>query len=293
MRIVVTGGTGFIGAPLCRVLQAAGHAVTIVGRRPAYVPARTVTWDQVGAAVADAEAVVNLAGEPVAGGRWTAARKREILDSRVLTTRAVVEAIAAAPTRPHVLVSSSAVGWYGPHGDEELGESAPAGDDFLAGVCRAWEAEAARAQTLAVRVVRLRIGIVLGPDGGALGRMLVPFRAGIGGPLGGGRQVMSWIHRDDVIGLVQAALAGDGYLGAVNATAPHPVTNREFASTLGRVLSRPAFLPTPALVLRLALGEMADMLLSGQRVLPRVASEQGYVWKQATLEAALRACLET
>src|SRR5262249_24493844 len=182
--------------------------------------------------------------------------------------------------------------WYGPRGDEELDESAPAGDDFLAGVCRAWEAEATRAEALGVRVVRLRIGIVLAADGGALARMLVPFRAGIGGPLGRGRQVMSWIHRDDVIGIVQAALAGDGYLGAVNATAPHPVANREFASTLGRVLSRPAFLPAPALGLRLALGEMADMLLSGQRVLPGVASARGYAWKHGTLDAALRACLE-
>src|SRR5262249_53776109 len=212
---------------------------------------------------------------------------------RAGTPGAGAERAARPRPAPRVPGGGGGVGGYGPPGGGGPGGGAPAGDDFLAGVCRAWEAEAARAQTLAVRVVRLRIGIVLGPDGGALGRMLVPFRAGIGGPLGGGRQVMSWIHRDDVIGLVQAALAGDGYLGAVNATAPHPVTNREFASTLGRVLSRPAFLPTPALVLRLALGEMADMLLSGQRVLPRVASEQGYVWKQATLEAALRACLET
>lgn len=292
MHIVVTGGTGFIGAPLCRALQAAGHVVTIVGRRPGYVPARIVTWDRVGEVVAAADAIVHLAGAPVAEGRWTAARKREIRESRVLTTRAVVEAIAAASTRPRVLVGGSAIGWYGPHGDEPLDESAPSGDGFLAEVCRDWEAETVRAEAFGVRTVRLRIGVVLGAGGGALAQMLTPFRAGLGGPLGSGRQVVSWIHRDDVIGLVQAALAGEGYRGAVNATAPTPVTNRELATTLGRLLARPALLPAPGFALRLLLGEMASMLLTGQRVLPRVATDQGYTWKYPAIADALRACLD-
>jgi uncharacterized protein (TIGR01777 family) len=290
MRIVVTGGTGFIGRALCRALRGAGHAVTNVGRRAAYVPVPTVTWDQVGEAVRDADGIVNLAGESVAAGRWTPARRRTILDSRVVATRALATACAGIEKRPRVLVSASAVGYYGAHGDEPLDESAGPGTDFLADVCRAWEAEALRAEPLGLRVVRLRIGVVLAPDGGALGRMLLPFRAGLGGPLGSGRQVMSWIHRDDLVAMIVAALGAESWQGAVNATAPNPVTNREFAQTLGRVLSRPAVLPTPGFVLRLALGEMADMLLSGQRALPRAAQAQGFSWQHPALSGALAAC---
>src|SRR5579875_2356372 len=263
MRIVVTGATGLIGRALCRALAGAGHTVVGVGRRPGLVPAPIVTWDRLGEALRDAQAVVNLAGEPIAARRWTRAQKARIRDSRVLATRALVEGMAAVSPRPGVLVSASAVGWYGPRGDATLG----------------------------VRVVRLRIGVVLAPDGGALARLLLPFRAGLGGPLGSGRQWMSWVHRDDVVGLVLAALGSDAWHGAINATAPAPVTNRDFARTLGRVLGRPAVLPVPAIALRLALGEMASMLLTGQRVLPKVAEARGYAFRHPALAAALASCV--
>lgn len=289
MRVLVTGGTGFVGAPLCRALQAAGHGVTVVSREPGRVPARAVGWPEVPAAMAETDAVVNLAGEPLAAGRWTAARKAAIRASRVEATRALVRAVAGSPAKPSVLVSASAVGWYGPRGDEPLDESAAPGTDFLARVCREWEAEAEAAAMHGVRVVRLRLGVVLAPGGGALARMVLPFRAGVGGRLGNGRQWISWIHRDDVVGLVLAALASDAWRGPVNATAPTPVTNRELTAALARVLHRPAVLPVPGLALRLAFGEMATMLLTGQRVLPRVAETHAYAWRQPELPAALAA----
>lgn len=289
MRILVTGGTGFVGAPLCHALRGAGHTVRVVTRDPSLADETAVAWDDVGQAMRETEAVVNLAGEPIAARRWKDEQKRKIRDSRVETTRRLVAAMAATEPRPAVLLSASAVGYYGPHGDEPLDESAGPGSDFLADVCTAWENEALAAERAGVRVVRLRLGIVLAADGGALARMLRPFRAFVGGPIGSGQQWMSWIHRDDVTGLVVAALEDDRWRGAVNATAPEPVTNAEFARTLGRTLSRPAVLRTPALVLRLALGEMAEMLLTGQRVLPRVAEQRGYRWRYPTLASALRA----
>jgi uncharacterized protein len=289
MRVLVTGGTGFVGAPLCHALRGAGHAVHVVTRHPEAADGTGVAWDDIGQAVREAEAVVNLAGEPIAARRWTEERKRRIRDSRVEATRRLVAAIAASEPRPAVLLSASAVGYYGPHGDEPLDETAGPGSDFLAQVCTAWESEALGAERAGVRVVRLRLGVVLAADGGALARMLPPFRAFVGGPIGSGRQWMSWIHRDDVTGLVVAALENDRWHGAVNATAPEPVTNAGFARALGRTLSRPAVLRTPATVLRLALGEMAEMLLTGQRVLPRVAEERGYRWRYPTLAPALRA----
>ncbi len=289
MRVLVTGGTGFIGASVCNALRGAGHTVTIVTRDPEHASEDAVGWEDLGAVVAESDAIVNLAGEPIVAHRWRAGQKRLILESRELATAAVVNAIAAAAERPSVLVSASAVGYYGPHGDEELDETAGAGTDFLAEVCTVWEREALRAEELGVRVVRLRIGIVLAAGGGALARMLPPFRAFVGGRLGSGRQWMSWIHRDDVTGLVIAALENPAYLGAVNATAPHPVTNWEFTDALAAVLARPAWLPAPAFALRLGLGEMATMLLTGQRVLPRVAERLGYVWRYPDLGQALHA----
>jgi len=289
VRVLLTGGTGFVGAPLCRALQAAGHAVTVVSREPAQADGTAIGWDAVGRAVGENDALVNLAGEPLAARRWSPAQKRRILESRVGATRALVEAAAGAPRRPAVLVSASAVGYYGPRGDEPLDETAGPGRDFLAEVCEAWEREALRAEQLGVRVIRLRLGIVLARDGGALARMQPPFRAFVGGPLGSGRQWMSWIHRDDATGLVVEALDNEAYCGALNATAPQPVTNRDFARALGQVLARPAWLPVPAVVLRLALGEMADMLLTGQRVLPAVAERLQYHWRHPELGGALRA----
>jgi uncharacterized protein (TIGR01777 family) len=292
MRVLVTGGTGLVGKPACDALRAAGHAVTVVSRDPGRVPARAVGWDALGTVMSETDAVVNLAGESIAAGRWTATRKAAIRRSRVEGTRALVEAMAAADPRPGVLVSASAIGYYGDRGPVALDESAGPGDDFLARVCVAWEAEAQRAEDLGVRVVRLRIGVVLAPDGGALSAMLLPFRAGLGGPLGGGSQWMSWVYRGDVVGLIRDAVSNDGYAGAVNATAPNPVTNKDFVRALGRALHRPAVLPVPAVGLRLALGEMATLLLASQRVLPTVAQRLGYAWQEPELPAALARCLD-
>jgi len=289
MRVLVTGGTGFVGAALCHALRGAGHEVIVVTRAPAHVDGAAIGWDGVSGAVRASDALVNLAGEPLASGRWNRQRKQLIRDSRVLATRTLVDALAAGEPRPAVLVNASAVGYYGPRGDEPLDESAGPGTGFLADVCRAWEEEALAAERLGVRVVRLRLGVVLAAGGGALARMLPPFRAFVGGPLGRGRQWMSWIHRDDVTGLIVDALGNAGYRGAVNASAPQPVTNRDFAAFLGRTLARPASLPTPAFALRLALGEMSEMLLTGQRVLPGVATRLAYHWRYPELGAALRA----
>ena len=289
MRVLVTGGTGFIGQAVCHALRGAAHTVTIVSRDPAHAAGTAVGWNAVGQAVAAADALVNLAGEPIAAGRWGPVRKEAILQSRVNATRALVDAAGAAAQRPGVLVSASAVGYYGARDDELLDETAGPGTGFLAEVCEAWEREASRAEALGLRVVRLRIGMVLAGDGGALARMLPPFRAFVGGRLGNGRQWMSWIHRGDLTGLVVEALANEGYRGAVNATAPQPVRNREFVAALGRVLVRPATVPVPGVVLRLALGEMADMLLTGQRVLPRAAERLGYRWQYPEVLGALRA----
>jgi uncharacterized protein (TIGR01777 family) len=289
VRVLVTGGTGFIGGPLCRALEAAGHAVTVVSREPRRIPGRAVGWDEVGPAVGESDAIVNLAGEPIAARRWTEAQKTRIRRSRVDATRTLIDAITSASRRPELLLSASAIGWYGSRGDEPVDETASPGDDFLAGVCRAWEEEAVRAEPLGLRVVRLRLGVVLAGDGGALARMLPPFRAFVGGPIGSGRQWMSWIHRDDVKGLVLTALADDRWRGPVNATAPAPVRNAEFSRTLGEVLGRPSWLPVPAAVLRLALGEMAEMLLDGQRVLPTAADRCHYAWRHPALAGALAA----
>jgi len=289
VRVLVTGGTGFIGQAVCHALRGAAHTVTLVSRDPAHASGTAVGWDAVGQAVAAADALVNLAGEPIAAGRWGAVRKEAILQSRVNATRALVDAAGAAAQRPAVLVSASAVGYYGARDDELLDETAGPGTGFLAEVCQAWEREASRAEALGLRVVRLRIGMVLAGDGGALARMLPPFRAFVGGRLGNGRQWMSWIHRGDLTGLVVEALANEGYRGAVNATAPQPVRNREFVAALGRVLVRPAAFPVPGVVLRVAFGEMADMLLTGQRVLPRAAERLGYRWQYPEVLGALRA----
>ena len=289
MRVLVTGGTGFIGGAVCHALRGAGHAVTVVSREPGQVSGDAVRWDAVPQAIRTAGAVVNLAGESIAGGRWSAARKAAILQSRVEATRAVVDAARAAKPRPGILISASALGYYGARGDEALDETSAPGAGFLAEVCRAWEDEASRAEAVGIRVVRLRLGMVLAGDGGALGRMLPPFRAFVGGRLGDGEQWVSWIHRGDVTGLVVDALANDGYHGAVNATAPQPVRNRDFVAALGRVLARPAAIPVPAVVLRLALGEMADVLLTGQRVFPCAAERVGYRWQYPEVLGALRA----
>jgi len=260
-------------------------------------------------ALAGRDGVVHLAGEPIAQ-RWTATAKRAIRESRVLGTRNLIEGMRrldSAPEgtlpetepkegappglRPRVLVSGSAIGWYGSHGEEPLDEEAPAGRDFLAQVCAAWEAEAQTAAELGVRVVQVRTGVVLDPQGGALAKMLPPFRLGLGGPVAGGRQYMSWIHSEDLFGMIVAALRSEWWMGPINATAPTPVTNAEFAKALGRALHRPAFLPVPALALRALYGEMAEIVTSGARVLPAKPLMLGYRFRHPELEEALRSAL--
>jgi len=293
MKIVVAGGTGFLGQALVARLRTEGNTVHVLTRRPG--GADEIAWNPDGttgpwaAALDDADAVINLAGESIASGRWTATRKARIRDSRIRATRSLVDAIAHAKRRPSVFASGSAIGYYGAHGDEPLTEQAPPGADFLATVCRDWEAEALRAAST-TRVVLLRTGVVLEKDGGALPQMALPFKLFAGGPAGSGRQYQAWIHRNDWVSMVSFALRDTHVSGPLNLTAPNPVTNREFAQTLGRVLHRPAFMPAPAFALRLALGEMADaLLLTGQRVLPAAAQAHGFHFEYPTLGPALRA----
>jgi uncharacterized protein (TIGR01777 family) len=293
MKLLITGGTGFIGGALCRSLLQQGHELLILTRSPQRrTPAagmRFVSWDSDvwRSALGEAEGVVNLAGEPLAGKRWSPPQKRAIRESRIGTTRRLVDAMASLSQSPAVLVNASAIGYYGPRGDEPLAETDPPGDGFLADLAQAWEGEARRAERLGVRVVLLRIGVVLAPGGGALAKMLPPFQCFLGGPLGSGSQWFSWVHRDDLIGLIAWALSRSDIAGAINATAPQPVTMQAFCRELGRTLQRPSWAPVPAPVLRLLLGEMADMLLTGQRVMPRVALRSGYAFRFPTLAAAL------
>jgi hypothetical protein len=293
MKVVVAGGTGFLGSALVQRLRADGHQVKVLTRQTrhpddvSWVPDGSVkSWAGV---LDDADAVINLAGESIAGGRWTESRKARIRDSRIRATRSLVAAIQQAARRPSAFLSGSAVGYYGPRDEEPLTEQSPAGDDFLAAVCRDWETEALRAAGN-TRVVLLRTGLVLEKDGGALPQMALPFRLFAGGPAGSGRQFYSWIHRDDWVAMVAWAMTTGNVSGPMNVTAPTPLTNRDFSRTLGRVLHRPSFMPAPAFALRIVLGEMADgLLLSGQRVLPAVAQNQGFTFKFPTLEPALRA----
>ena len=293
MRVVIAGGTGFLGSALARSLRESGDEVISLTRRPR--DAGQVAWDPADPAGAwtkvleGSDAVVNLAGEPLDAGRWTAARKASILESRLRATKAITAAITRAEAPPRVLLSASAVGIYGPRGDEPVTEATPPADDFLAHVCRAWEAEALAASARS-RVVLLRTGLALDRHDGALPRLAMPFQFGAGGPAGSGRQWWSWIHVDDWVSLVRWAIETPQTSGPVNLTAPQPVTNREFARTLGEVLHRPSLLPAPALALRLLLGEMADaLILSGQRVVPAAATAGGFRFRYETLDAALRA----
>ena len=257
-------------------------------------PGRTadqITWNPDGSAgrlpthLEGADAIVNLAGENLAGGRWTAARKQALVSSRVLSTRTLARAIAACAHPPRVFVSASAVGYYGPHGDEPVTEATPPGSDFLARICVDWEQEARAAET--PRTAIIRSGVVLAKDGGALKKMLLPFKLGLGATIGSGMQYFSWIHADDWTSLVSWLIANSAAAGAFNVTAPAPVTNHTFTKTLGRVLGRPAILPAPAFALRLAMGEMADMLLHGQRVMPVYAEQLGFQFTHRALEPAL------
>ena len=296
MKLLVTGGTGFIGTPLSRTLVQQGHELLVLTRqfRPPRESIRFLAWqtNDWQRELSTVEGVINLAGESLAAKRWSPQQKQVLTSSRLHTTRALIEAVAASQHRPAVWINASAVGYYGARNDEPLTETDLPGRGFLAELCQAWEREAQRAEPLGVRVVRLRIGLVLGPGGGALAKMVPPFRACVGGPFGSGRQWISWIHRDDVIGLIEWALTQPHVSGAVNATAPTPVTMRDFCRALGRTLHRPSWAPVPAVVLRALLGEMSELLLTGQRVMPAVAQQRGYTFRRPELHAALEACLQ-
>ncbi len=291
MNVLITGGSGFIGKHLSVQLLAQGHSVWVLTRTAAkaraQVPADVTLVEQL-EGLQGIEAVINLAGENLAGGRWSASRKAAFRSSRIETTKRLVAWMQSLTQRPQVLVSGSAIGYYGDHADDVLTEADPPASDFAALLCRDWEGAAEEASVLGVRVCRVRIGIVLGTDGGALAKMLPPFRLGLGGRMGDGRQWMSWIHRDDLVHLLCWLLQTRNAVGAFNATAPTPVRNAEFSSVLARVLGRPALLPMPALALRTMFGEMASLLLGGQQVQPARAESLGFAFRYAKLEPALR-----
>ncbi|OFV85633.1 MAG: TIGR01777 family protein [Acidobacteria bacterium RBG_16_70_10] len=292
MKVAVTGASGLIGSALVPFLRTAGHEVLRLVRR-APVAADEVGWDPARGeidrlALEGIDGVVHLSGENVAAGRWTAARKARLRESRVGPTRLLAETLASLARRPRVLVSASAVGLYGDRGEEWVTESSPPADDFLGRLSVAWEAATGPAARAGIRVVNLRTGIVLTPAGGALGKMLLPFRLGLGGVLGSGRQYVSWVAMDDEVGAIRHVLEREDVAGPVNAVAPRPVTNAELTKTLGRVLSRPTLVPAPAFALRLALGEMAEALLASTRVRPERLVATGYRFLFPELEPALR-----
>lgn len=338
MNILITGGTGFIGSALSRELSNSGHKVIVTTRRQVNPPSppfskggnigkdfskgkdllspplekgdvggflEKLTWNPPSLIPSDIisniDAVINLAGESIASGRWTKKRKELILSSRINTTRALVESIKKTISLnpsllkgdrgglPKVLISASAIGYYGAHGDEDVTEDTPPADDFLANVCKAWEEEALKAQEFGVRVVLIRIGGVLESDGGALPVMAIPFKFFLGGSIGNGRQWFPWIHRDDVVGIIKYALENESLSGPVNATAHQPVTNKEFSSALGKALGRPSWFSVPGFVVKLTLGELGGILVTGQRVLPEKALKAGYKFKYPEINEALRA----
>jgi len=309
MNILITGGTGFIGSALSRELSSSGHKVIITSRRktpPKLENIEIVRWDiqtpLSSEIMSGIDAVINLAGESLISGRWTKKRKERIMSSRINTTRLLVESIKKIPPnppfpkagredsgRPKVLISASAVGYYGPHGDEYVTEDAPPASDFLAEVCKAWEKEALRAQESGVRVVITRFGVVLESDGGALSKMAIPFKFFLGGHLGNGKQWFSWVHREDIIGFMKYALENESVFGHFNLTSPQSVTNKEFCSALGRALNRPSWFHVPAFMIKLTLGEVGRVLLTGQRVLPEKALKAGYQFKYPEINEAMRA----
>lgn len=291
--VVISGASGLVGSALVKDLASTGTTRVIKLVRPGAGDGDAVLWDPEGFSIDAARlegcsAVVHLAGEPIAGGRWNAARKLKIQSSRIEGTHLLVDGLLRLKRPPKVLVCASAIGYYGDRGDELLTESSPAGSGFLAEVVKGWENEAARAAEAGIRVVCVRTGIVLAREGGALKKMLLPFKLGAGGRLGTGRQWMSWIHRDDLVSIIRFAATRDDITGPVNAVSPGPVTNAEFTRELARALGRPAFLPAPAFALKLALGEMAEaLLLSSQRVTPARLTAAGHVFKYPRLDAAL------
>lgn len=293
MKILVTGSSGLIGTALVPALQRSGHEVTRLVREKSGKPG-ALFWNpelgQIDLMRLDGfDAVVHLAGENIAAGRWTKNRKARILGSRVKSTRLLADAFAQCKAPPKIWLCASAIGWYGDRGDVALDEASPAGDDFLAGVCRAWEAECGPAKARGMRVVNLRFGVVLSREGGALGKMLLPFKLGAGGKLGGGTQWMSWIAIDDAVGAIGHALDQASLNGPVNVVAPHPASNLEFTKTLGRVLRRPTFAAMPGFAVKVLFGEMGGaLLLASQKVAPAKLAASGYGFKFPELDGALR-----
>ncbi len=296
MKVAITGATGFVGSRLVERLQAQGHQPMILTRNRAaalsafpnleivaYTPTESGLWQE---AIAGCDAVVNLAGEPIAESRWTPKQKQEIFDSRKLGTQKIVEAIAQANPKPPVLVNASAIGYYGTSETATFDETSPTGNDFLAEVCQEWEGQAQKVKEAGVRLVILRLGIVLG-DGGALAKMIPPFQLFAGGPLGTGRQWFSWIHRDDLVNLILFALTRPDIEGVFNATAPNPIRMSEFCQALGEVLNRPSWLPVPSFALEALLGEGAKVVLEGQQVLPKRTTSKGFEYQYPTVKQAL------
>ena len=300
MRVTITGATGLIGRRLVRDLTERGDEVTVLSRDPGKAERslkgiQAAAWDPAkgpapAAALTGRDAVVHLAAENIAQ-RWNDDVKRRILSSREQGTRNLVAGFEAAEQRPKVLVSSSAVGYYGSRGPEPLPEDTPPGDDFLARVCVVWEREAQAAEALGLRVVRIRTGVVLDKAGGALGKMMPFFKAGIAGPVAGGKQYLAWVHGDDVVGIMLRAIEDESWSGPVNATAPEPVTNHEFSKELGRAIHRPALAPVPGLAIRLLFGQMAEIVTEGQNAVPRRPLELGYRYRHPELGEALRSAL--
>lgn len=301
MKVAITGATGFVGSRLVERLQADGHQVVVLSRNPAnatqvfptstfpqitvvaYTPTESGDWQQ---AIAGCDAVVNLAGEPLAEQRWTPAHKQRVLESRQLGTQKLVEAIAQANPKPQVLISASAIGYYGTSETVTFDETSPPGQDFLADVCKQWEAAAVPVQDSGVRLVILRIGIVLGM-GGAIAKMLPPFKLFAGGPIGTGRQWFSWIHREDLVSLILRAIADSSLSGTFNATAPNPVRMADFCQQLGTALNRPSWLPVPAMALEVLLGDGAQVVLEGQEVRPKRTLETGFQYQYPDAKAAI------
>ncbi|WP_315786243.1 thylakoid membrane protein ThyD [Fischerella sp. JS2] len=306
MKVAVSGATGFVGSRLVEQLHKDGHRILVLTRNIAhaqkvfpnqafsnveilaYTPTVSGTWQE---AIASCDGVVNLTGEPIGEGRWTPERKQEILNSRKLTTQKIVEAITKADPKPSVLVNASAIGYYGTSETATFDETSPSGDDFLAQVCQAWEAEATKVTEVGVRLVILRFGIVLGL-GGALGKMITPFKLFAGGPIGSGKQWFSWIHIDDLVNLIIQALTKPEMSGVYNATAPHPVRMSELSTTMGKVMHRPSWLPVPDFAIEALLGDGAVVVLEGQQVLPKRTLESGFEFQYPDLQPALETILK-
>lgn len=294
MNVVLAGGSGFLGSRLRAQLERDGHRVLNLTRSPRADRPGDLAWqpdsppERLAPHLEGIDAIVNLAGENIAGASWSDERKSQLRNSRLVATRGIVRSMAACDRPPRVLVSGSAVGYYGPRGDEMVTERTPPGSDFLAQLCVDWEQEARAGASTKTRLVTIRSGLVLGADGGALKKMLLPFKLGLGATLGAGDQYMPWIHLDDWVAMVIWLIGAERATGAFNASAPVPVSNRDFTHTLGRVLRRPAVFQAPAFVLKLALGELSSMLLTGQRVIPAAAEEMGFRFAYRELEPALR-----